>query len=80
MPRQRYTPEQVETFISRANEFMIKRPEASRARVAVYSGVSITILEKYEKEGKLKLPEKMKLKGIAKSYTWQNTLGSLSGR
>ena len=73
-----YTPEEKQTFIDRANEFMIKRPEASRARVAKYAGCAVTILQKWEVLGLLKLPPVMTKKQTRSQFNWADTLGKMS--
>jgi hypothetical protein len=64
-------------FLARAIEFMKKKPDASRARVAMYAGVGLSVLERFESEGKLTLPKPMTKKQINNKYKWQNTLGKL---
>ncbi len=54
-----YSKEEQETILQRAKDFMIKKPEASRAKIALYAGCAVSILEKWDKKGLLKLPPKM---------------------
>jgi len=79
MPKVVYTVDEKQTLLDRANEFMKKNPDASRARVAKYTGCAITILQKWEKLGLLKLPPLMTKKQVRKQYNWANHLGKLNG-
>jgi hypothetical protein len=74
-----YSQEERDEFLARAIEFMQKKPDASRARVAKYSGVGMSVLERFEKEGKLTLPKPMTKKQVRNKYKWINTLGKLNG-
>ena len=77
MKRHHYREEEYDKFLARAIEFMEKKPDASRARVAMYAGVGISVLERFEREGKLTLPKTMTKKQVKSKYKWQNTLGKL---
>ena len=79
MPKVVYTVDEKQALIDRANEFMKRKPEASRARVATYTGCAITILQKWEKIGLLKLPPVMTKKQVRKQHNWANQLGKLNG-
>ena len=72
-----YSQEEQEEFLTRAIEFMKKKPDASRARVAMYAGVGLSVLERFEKEGKLTLPKPMTKKQARNKYNWADTLGKL---
>lgn len=79
--RQYYTEEKYKEFLERALRFMKENPNASRAKIATYAGVGIATLERFEKEGKLKLPPVMTSKQVRKLSPWANNLsGRLSGR
>jgi hypothetical protein len=71
MKRHHYKEEEYEKFLARAIEFMKKKPDASRARVAMYAGVGISVLERFESEGKLTLPKPMTKKQVNNKYKWQ---------
>jgi hypothetical protein len=43
----------------------------------MYAGVGLSVLERFESEGKLTLPKPMTKKQINNKYKWQNTLGKL---
>jgi len=72
-----YSQEEQEEFLTRAIDFMKKKPDASRARVAKYSGVGMAVLERFEKEGKLTLPKPMTKKQVRNQYKWTDTLGKI---
>ena len=77
MKRHHYREEEYAEFLSRAIEFMEKKPDASRARVAKYAGVGLNVLERFESEGKLTLPKPMTKKQARNKYNWADTLGKL---
>ena len=77
MKRHHYREEEYAEFLSRAIEFMEKKPDASRARVAKYAGVGLNVLERFESEGKLTLPKAMTKKQVRNKYNWADTLGKL---
>jgi len=76
----KYTQDQYNEFLERAIRFMKENPNASRAKVALYAGVGVAVLERFEKEGKLKLPPVMTSKQARARNNWATTLGQLSGR
>ena len=77
MKRHHYREEEYAEFLSRAIEFMEKKPDASRARVAKYAGVGLNVLERFESEGKLTLPKPMTKKQVRNKYKWMDTLGKI---
>ena len=77
MKRHHYREEEYAEFLSRAIEFMEKKPDASRARIAKYAGVGLSVLERFESEGKLTLPKAMTKKQVRNKYNWADTLGKL---
>ena len=81
MKRSHYSEKEQEEFVTRAIEFMKKNPDASRARVAKYSGVGVSFLERMEEQGKLVLPKVMTKKQIRSSSFWTQSLkAELDGR
>ena len=64
MQRNFYSDEQLKTFEERAKDFIERKPEASRKRIADYAGVGISVLERLEKNGNFKLPKAMTSKQI----------------
>jgi hypothetical protein len=77
MKRHHYREEEYDKFLARAIEFMEKKPDACRTRIAKYAGVGLSVLERFESEGKLTLPKPMTKKQVKSKYKWQNTLGKL---
>ena len=75
-----YDENQLQEFLERAIRFMKENPKASRAKVTTYAGCGIGVLERFEKEGRLKLPPVMTSKQARKLSPWAKTLGQLSGR
>ena len=75
-----YNEDQLQEFLTRAIRFMEEHPEASRTKVSIYAGCGIAVLEKFEKEGRLKLPPVMTTRQARKQSPWAKTLGKLSGR
>ena len=47
MPKVAYTEEQKVKIIDRALDYMKRNPETTRNKVAMYSGVAVTVLEKW---------------------------------
>jgi hypothetical protein len=80
MPRSNYSEAMQQKFIDRANKFMKDNPNTSRTKVAQYAGVSVSVLESYEKQGRIKLPAVLSQKQIRKLSPWATNLGGLSGR
>lgn len=75
-----YNEDQLQEFLERAIRFMKENPKASRAKIMTYAGCGISVLERFEKEGRLKLPPVMTSKQARKQSPWAKTLGQLSGR
>jgi len=64
--RSHYSNEELIVFEERAKDFIKRKPEASRKRVADYAGVGLSVLERLEKNGNFKLPKAMTSKQIRK--------------
>jgi len=79
MPRSSYSEAMQQEFIDRANKFMKDNPKTSRARVAQYAGVSVSVLERLEEEGRIQLPPVLSQKQVRKLSPWATNLGDLSG-
>jgi hypothetical protein len=62
--RSHYTNDELKVFEERAKDFIERKPEASRKRIADYAGVGISVLERLEKNGNFKLPKAMTSKQI----------------
>jgi|TARA_R110000803_G_scaffold124736_2_gene192464 hypothetical protein len=65
--RSNYTDEEEIVIEKRAIEYMQKKPNASRTRVAIYAGVGVAVLERLEKNGNFKLPKPMTSKQVRKT-------------
>ena len=65
--RSNYTSDELKVFEKRAKEFIERKPNASRAKISIYSGVGISVLERLEKNGAFKLPKPMTSKQIRKT-------------
>ena len=76
----KYSKEQEEIFIKRAKEFIKKKPEASRARIAAYSGAHIGALERLAKENNFTLPKPLTNKQQRKQSDWGSMIGRLSDK
>ena len=68
----KYNKEQEEEFIKRAKEFIERKPNSSRAKIAIYSGCDVTVLERLQDIGGFKLPKPMTPKQIRKTFNWTN--------
>lgn len=68
--RRHYSDEKEQEFLTRALAYMEKNPKTTRGKVAVYAGVGVSVLERFEKEGKLTLPPKMTIKQARASSPW----------
>ena len=75
-----YNEDQLQEFLTRAVRFMEEHPDASRTKVSIYAGCGIGVLERFEKEGRLKLPPIMTKMQKRMGTNWTKTLGKLSGR
>tara|TARA_R110000782_G_scaffold54830_1_gene115923 strand:- start:290 stop:508 length:219 start_codon:yes stop_codon:yes gene_type:complete len=47
MPKVAYTEEEKKKIIERAEDYMNRKPETTRNKVAVYAGVAISVLERW---------------------------------
>jgi len=70
--RSNYTAEEEIIIEQRAIEYMKKKNNDSRTRIALYAGVGIAVLERLEKNGNFKLPKPMTPKQIRKTFNWTN--------
>jgi len=52
-----YTVEQIDNIIKRVEQFKEENSDATRASLARYAGVDISVLKRLEKQGKLTLPK-----------------------
>ena len=68
--RRHYSDEKEQEFLTRALAYMEKNPKTTRGKVAVYAGVGVSVVERFEKEGRLTLPPKMTIKQARASSPW----------
>ena len=73
-----YTPEELDTIIQRVNQFKEENSNATRASLARYAGVDISVLKRLEKQGKLELPKPLtRQQARRRTIDWAKTLGKL---
>jgi len=70
MKRKHYTDEQEQVFLDRAHEYLAKNPDTTRGKLATYSGVSVSVLERLENDGKITLPPKLTIKEARATSPW----------
>jgi len=76
-----YTPEQLNTIVERVQQHKTENPKATRASIARYTGVGISVLQRLEKQGKLELPKPItRQQQRRRGIDWSKTLGKLNGR
>jgi hypothetical protein len=61
-----YTEEEKKKIIERANEYMERKPNTTRNKVAVYAGVAISVLERWG----VVLPEPITTKQRMRKSPW----------
>lgn len=67
-----------ETAIKRAKEFIEKNPNASRKKIAEYSGVSASTLVNISKTSDFTMPKPLTAKQTRRASNWGTILGGLS--
>jgi|TARA_R100001460_G_scaffold28050_5_gene56286 hypothetical protein len=70
MKRKHYTDEQEQVFLDRAHKYLAKNPSTSRGKLAIYSGVGVSVLERLENEGKITLPPKLTIQQARATSPW----------
>jgi hypothetical protein len=68
--RRLYSDEKEQEFLTRAIAYMEKNPKTTRGKVALYAGVGVSVLERFEIEGRLTLPPKLTLKQARATSPW----------
>ncbi len=66
MPKVAYTEEEKQKIIDRAKDYMNRKPNTTRNKVANYAGVAISVLEKWG----VILPEPITAKQRIKRSPW----------
>lgn len=70
MPKVAYTEKEKQKIIERAKDFMQRKPEAPRNKVALYAGIAVTVLERWSKEHNFTIPEPITAKQRIKRSPW----------
>ena len=66
VPKMSYSTEEKEVIINRAKDYMQRKPDAPRTKVATYAGVAISVLENWGVE----LPKPITAKQRMKKTPW----------
>ena len=69
--RRLYSDEKEQEFLTRAMAYMKKNPKATRTKIATYAGVGASVLERFESEGRIKLPPKLSTKQTRALSPWR---------
>ena len=78
--RKQEREEEREIAITRAKEYIEKNPDASRKKIAEYSGVSASTLDKISETSDFTMPKALTSKQVRKSSNWGTILGGLSNK
>tara|TARA_R110002167_G_scaffold164850_2_gene361809 strand:- start:1311 stop:1580 length:270 start_codon:yes stop_codon:yes gene_type:complete len=76
--RKQEREEEREIAITRAKEYIEKNPDASRKKIAEYSGVSASTLDKISETSDFTMPKPLTSKQTRKTHNWGTILGGLS--
>ena len=71
MPNMSYTTEEKEKIINRAKDYMQRKPDAPRTKVATYAGVGLSVLIRWAKEDGCVIPEPITSKQRMKKTPWR---------
>jgi len=74
MPKVAYSTEEKEKIINRAKEYMQRKPDAPRTKVATYAGVGLSVLIKWAKENGFVIPEPITSKQRMAKTPWRGTI------
>ena len=74
MPKVAYSTEEKEKIINRAKEYMQRKPDAPRTKVATYAGVGLSVLIKWAKENDFVIPEPITSKQRMAKTPWKGTI------
>ena len=66
--------EQKEIAIKRALEYMKRKPDAPRTKVATYAGVGLSVLIRWAKEDDFVIPEPITSKQRMAKTPWKGTI------
>jgi hypothetical protein len=74
MPKVAYSTEEREKIINRAKEYMQRKPDAPRTKVATYAGVGLSVLIRWAKEDDFVIPEPITSKQRMEKTPWKGTI------
>ena len=74
MPKVAYSTEEKEKIINRAKEYMQRKPDAPRTKVATYAGVGLSVLIRWAKEDDFVIPEPITSKQRMEKTPWKGTI------
>ena len=74
MPKVAYSTEEREKIINRAKEYMQRKPDAPRTKVATYAGVGLSVLIRWAKEDDFVIPEPITSKQRMAKTPWKGTI------
>jgi hypothetical protein len=74
MPKVAYSTEEREKIINRAKDYMQRKPDAPRTKVATYAGVGLSVLIRWAKEDDFVIPEPITSKQRMAKTPWKGTI------
>ncbi len=74
MPKVAYSTEEKEKIINRAKEYMQRKPDAPRTKVATYAGVGLSVLIRWAEENDFVIPEPITSKQRMEKTPWKGTI------
>jgi|TARA_B110000211_G_scaffold226344_1_gene279802 hypothetical protein len=74
MPKVAYSTEEREKIINRAKDYMQRKPDAPRTKVATYAGVGLSVLIRWAKEDDFVIPEPITSKQRMEKTPWKGTI------
>ncbi len=69
-----YTKEEKEKIIERAKDYMQRKPDAARTKVATYAGIALSVLIRWSEEDDFAIPEPITNKQRLKRTPWKGTV------
>jgi hypothetical protein len=73
MPKVAYSTEEREKIINRAKDYMQRKPDAPRTKVATYAGVGLSVLIRWA-EDDFVIPEPITSKQRMEKTPWKGTI------
>ena len=59
-----YTKEEKEKIIERAKDYMQRKPDAARTKVATYAGISLSVLIRWSEEDDFAIQKCLKIRQV----------------